>query len=123
MPRVALDRVVHLSRQPFAARGKRGEHPADLGTTDAELSLGLSLQVLVGQLRGVVAEQRQDVDGGRAELGDESVGEGGRHPARGRTGCVGFYSSGVGDGATGLLAVQGVGEGPQRGGEFTDRAM
>ena len=44
-------------------------------------------------------------------------------PPRGRTGCVGFYSSGVGDGATGLSAVQGVGEGPQRGGEFTDRAM
>jgi hypothetical protein len=38
--RVALDRIVHLSRQPLVACGKRGEHPADLGTTDAELGLG-----------------------------------------------------------------------------------
>ena len=30
-----------------------------------------------------VVEQRQDVDRGRAELGDESVGEDGRHPAPG----------------------------------------
>ena len=28
---------------------KRGEHLADLGTTDAQLGLGLRLQVLVGQ--------------------------------------------------------------------------
>jgi hypothetical protein len=65
MARVALDRVVHLSGQPLAARGKRGEHPADLGAADAELGLGLRLKVLVGQLRGVVAEQYQDVDGSR----------------------------------------------------------
>jgi hypothetical protein len=59
-----------------------------------------------------VAEQRQDVDGGWTELGDEPVGQGGRHPARGRTGFVGFYISSVGDGAAGLLAVQGVSEDP-----------
>ena len=60
-----------------------------------------------------------------AELswGDEPVGKRGSHPTRGRTGPVGFDRRRIGDGAPGLLAIQGVGERPQRGGEFTDRAM
>jgi hypothetical protein len=90
MLRVALDRVLDLSGQPLTGRGKRGEHPADLGTADAELGLGLGLQVLIGQLGGVVAQQRQDFNSSRGELGDEPVGQGGGHPARGRTGRVGF---------------------------------
>jgi hypothetical protein len=57
-----------------------------------------------------VAKQCQDVDGGRAELGDESVGEGEGHPARGRTGPVGLDTRRVDDGAPGLLAVEGVSE-------------
>jgi hypothetical protein len=32
-------------------------------------------------LRGAVTQQRQDLDGGRGELGDEPVGEAGGHPA------------------------------------------
>ena len=69
-----------------------------------------------------MAQQRQDVDGGRDELGDELLCERGGHATRGRIGCVGFDSGDVSDGAPGLLAVQGVGEGPQRCGQVTDRA-
>ena len=92
------------SRRTQSVRWARGRNDEYAWSESAGLAYSSCNSTLVGHLRGAVTQQCQDLDGGRGELGDEPVGEAGGHPARGRTGRVGFHSGGVGDGATGLLA-------------------
>jgi hypothetical protein len=79
---VPFDRVVHLPRQSLASACQRGEDPTEPGTADAELGLGVSLELLVSHLWGMTAQDHQDLDGRWSELGHEPVGEAGGHPAR-----------------------------------------
>jgi hypothetical protein len=79
---VPFDRVVHASRQPLTSTCQRGQDPTEPGTADAELGLDVSLELLVGHLRRMTAQDHQDLDGGWSELGHEPVGEASRHSAR-----------------------------------------
>ena len=87
------------SRRTQSVRWARGRNDEYAWSESAGLAYSSCNSTLVGHLRGAVTQQCQDLDGGRGELGDEPVGEAGGHPARGRTGPVGFHSGGVGDGA------------------------
>jgi hypothetical protein len=60
---VPLDRVTHVPRQPLAGAGQRGQYPTEPGTADAELGLDVSLELLVGHLGRMTAQDDQDLDG------------------------------------------------------------
>ena len=62
---VPFDRVVHVPRQPLAGTCQRGKHATDPVTADAEVSLDVSLERLVGHLWGMTAQDHQDLNGGR----------------------------------------------------------
>jgi hypothetical protein len=53
---VAFDRVVHVPRQPLASTCQRGQDPTEPGTANAELGLDVSLELLVGHLGRMTAQ-------------------------------------------------------------------
>jgi hypothetical protein len=79
---VPLDRILHVPRQPLASASQRGQHPTKPVPADAKLGLDVNLELLVGHLGRMTAQDHQDLDGGWGEPGQEPVGEAGSHPAR-----------------------------------------
>jgi hypothetical protein len=71
----------------------------------------------------MTAQDHQDLDTGWSELGHEPVGEAGSHSARRWPTRLRCNRGGVADGARRMLLIQGIGQGPQGGGQFTDRAV
>jgi hypothetical protein len=69
------------------------------------VGLDVSLELLVGHLWRMAAQDHQDLDGGWGELGDEPVGEAGGHPVRCWPTHLRFDRGGVADGAGRLLLV------------------